>query len=76
MSITATITSKGQITLPRDIRKTLGTNTVEIEIVGDEVRLKPVRSIAGALSRYGGKTASLKEVRQTVWDEVVHAKKR
>lgn len=75
MAVTAKITSKGQITLPREARKRLGTDTVEIEVVGDEVRLKPVRSVAGVLSGFAGKKASLKEIREKVWEEVAREKK-
>lgn len=75
MASTATITSKGQITLPRDIRKVLGTNTVEIELVDGKVFLKPVKSVAGALARYAGKDVPLGEVREKVWEAVVHDKK-
>jgi len=75
MTTTAKITSKGQLTLPREARKRLGTDTVEIEVIGDEVHLRPVRSVAGALSEYSGKKAPLKEIRQKVWDEVAHEKK-
>lgn len=75
MTTTAKITSKGQLTLPREARKRLGTDTVEIEIIGDEVRLRPVKSVAGALSVYGVKKASLKEIREKVWDEVANEKK-
>lgn len=76
MSVTATITSKGQLTIPREVRKILDTNTVEIEVIDNEVRLRPVRSVAGALGKYVGKDAPLHEVREKVWEEVVHAKKR
>lgn len=38
-----------------------------IEVIGDEVRLRPVRSVAGALSGYGGKKSTLKEIRENVW---------
>lgn len=75
MTTTAKITSKGQLTLPREARQRLGTDTVEIEVIGDEVRLRPVKSVAGALSGYGGKKATLKEIREKVWEEVAHEKK-
>lgn len=75
MTTTAKITSKGQLTLPREARKRLGTDTVEIEVIGDEVRLRPVRSVAGTLSRYGGKMATLSEIREKIWREVADEKK-
>ena len=77
MSTTATITSKGQLTLPKEVRRVLDTNTVEIEVIGREVRLKPVRNVAGALARYTRKEAPpLQEVREKVWEDVAHGKKR
>ena len=76
MSTTATITSKGQLTLPKEVRRILDTNTVEIEMLDGEVRLKPVRDVAGALAQYARKDAPLHEIREKVWEEVVHGKKR
>jgi len=70
MAVTATITSKGQITLPRDVRKALGTNTVEFRVEGETVVLMPVRSIAGALEKYAGEKVPFKKVREKVWEEV------
>jgi len=57
MTYTATITSKGQITIPRLARQALNTTTVEIEIKGEEVILRPVLSVAGSLARYTTETA-------------------
>lgn len=76
MSVTATITSKGQITLPRDARKALGSNTVEIKVQGEVVVLAPVKSIAGALGKYAGEKASFREVREKVWEEMADAETR
>jgi AbrB family looped-hinge helix DNA binding protein len=76
MSVTATITSKGQITLPRDARKVLGTNTVEIKVEGKAVVLTPIRSVAGALGKYAGEKMPFGKVREKVWEEVAGAEKR
>jgi AbrB family looped-hinge helix DNA binding protein len=76
MSTTATITSKGQLTLPKEARRILDTNTVEIEMLDGEVRLKPVRNVAGALARYARKEAALHEIREKVWEDVAHGEKR
>ncbi|MDO8723562.1 MAG: AbrB/MazE/SpoVT family DNA-binding domain-containing protein [Syntrophales bacterium] len=76
MSITATITSKGQITLPRNVRKALGSNTVEIKVEGETVVLMPIRSVAGALGKYAGEKVLFDEVREKVWEEVADAEKR
>jgi bifunctional DNA-binding transcriptional regulator/antitoxin component of YhaV-PrlF toxin-antitoxin module len=76
MSVTATITSKGQLTLPRDVRKVLGSNTVELKVDGETVVLMPIRSIAGALGKYAGKRAPFKKVREKVWEEVAGGEAR
>lgn len=77
MSFTATITSKGQLTLPREARRALESNTVEIEVRGETVILRPVRSVAGALATYaaGKKPAAISEIREKVWEEVVRDRK-
>ncbi len=76
MSVTATITSKGQITLPRDVRKVLGSNTVEIKVEGRTVVLTPIRSVAGSLQKYAGNEVPFEEVREKVWEEVANTENR
>lgn len=73
MSFAAKISSKGQLTLPRDVRKALGSNTVEIEIDGEKIILMPVKSVAGSLSRYATGETPLAEAREKVWQEVADA---
>ena len=67
---TAKITSKGQTTIPKEIRTLLKSNVIEFEVVKGAVIIKPVVSVGGALRRYSKKYSPLKEVRQTVWEEV------
>lgn len=74
MTYTATITSKGQITIPRMARMALKTATVEIEVRGEEVILRSVQSVAGTLSAYAGGKDSLAEIRNKVWQEVADEK--
>ena len=76
MTVTATITSKGQLTLPRDVRRVLNTTTVVIEVEGEKVVLRPARSVAGALAKYAKPNTPLCEVREKVWGEVTRARKR
>jgi bifunctional DNA-binding transcriptional regulator/antitoxin component of YhaV-PrlF toxin-antitoxin module len=76
MSVTATITSKGQLTLPRDVRKALDSNTVELKVDGETVVLTPIRSIAGALDKYAGKKAPFNKIREKVWEEVAGGETR
>jgi len=77
MAFAATITSKGQITIPRVARKALNSSTVEIEVQGDLVILRPVRSVAGSLAKYAEGVAPLPfdEVREKVWEEVTIGEK-
>ena len=74
MSITATITSKGQITIPRAARMALNTTTVEVEIRGELVILRPVKSVAGVLAAYAKGEEAFSDVRDKVWKEVTDEK--
>lgn len=52
----ATITSKGQITVPREVRRVLGVRAGDrllFESDGEGVRVRPVRG-KSAFSKYGG----------------------
>ncbi len=68
---TATITSKGQMTIPRAARKALRTSTVEVEIQGETVILRPVKSVAGVLADYAKEPEDFFTIRAKVWQEVV-----
>lgn len=70
MSVTAKVTSKGQITLPKSAREALGSDVVEIEIEQGRVLLRPVRSMAGALRDFAREAKPLSEIREDVWGEV------
>ncbi len=56
------ITRKGQVTIPAQIRKKLGTDIVEITMREGEVVIRPVRKFGGALHKYAIKGKTLKEV--------------
>lgn len=56
MQIQATLTSKGQITVPREVRQRLGLQTGDkllFEGDGDVIRVRPVRR-RSAFSKYRG----------------------
>ena len=72
--LTATITSKGQITIPRVARKALQSSTVEVEIQGETVILRPVKSVAGVLAGYAKSPENFSTVRAKVWQEVADEK--
>lgn len=74
MSHSATITSKGQITIPRAAREALNSSTVDIEVQGNLVILRPVQSVAGSLATYRSGTETFHTIRETVWQEVADEK--
>lgn len=78
MPSTATITSKGQVTIPREMRKILDSRTVEFEVINGEIRIRSVRSMASALSHYAGDKPAepFSAVREKVWNEVADEQKK
>jgi AbrB family looped-hinge helix DNA binding protein len=79
MPTTAKITKKGQVTIPREIRKRLDSDVVEFTILEDRIVLRPVKSVAGSLNSYAkGKEVSFEEARERAWEGAVreeHGKK-
>jgi AbrB family looped-hinge helix DNA binding protein len=75
MPITAKITQKGQVTIPRKIRDKLGSEVIEFDIVKDQVIIRPILSIAGSLRDYAKKgPVPFKEAREKAWDEITQEK--
>ena len=66
------ITSKGQVTIPKEIRTLLGSDIVEFELMEGNVIVRPVKSVGGSLQKYAKKHIPLEEIRDTVWEQVVH----
>ncbi len=71
---TAKVSSKGQITLPKAVRDFLHTDILRVVIENDEVRIQPVRNVAGSLKRYTKKGISMDQAREDAWDQVAHEK--
>ncbi len=76
--VTATVTSKGQVTIPAEVRKHLGlskTDKVDFIIepeggVRIEVTKYPtIASLAGAAGSPKNTAATWKEVREAAWEE-------
>jgi antitoxin PrlF len=75
-----TVSSKGQITLPRFMRQALGLapgSRVSVSLEGDELRLRPAaagtaRRLAGSLRRYA-RPGTARAVRAHVKREVARA---
>lgn len=74
MITTAKVTSKGQVTIPKEIRDMLKTDVVEIRPVKGNVIIKPVMSVGGSLQKYAKKYYPLKDIRNSVWEDVVNDK--
>jgi AbrB family looped-hinge helix DNA binding protein len=60
MGKTAKVTSKGQVTIPKEIRDILDSEVVEFEVENERVVLRPVKRVAGKLRSYGN-TARIQE---------------
>ena len=74
---TAKVSSKGQITLPREVRKALGTDHVRIVYSdGGEVRIEAVNDVAGSLAHYakGKRKIPFRAARDRAWETVVREK--
>lgn len=72
-----TISSKGQITLPRDIVKHLGNKILKLEVLnGNEVKIVPVKDVAGKLSEYAKniRAQDFNAIRADAWEEEVERK--
>ena len=66
---TVKITSKGQATIPKEIRSLLKTDVIEFAVVEGSVVVRPVQSVGGSLTRYSKKYQPLKDIRDKVWGE-------
>jgi len=65
-------TKKGQITIPKEYRKLLGSEIVEIIYENDKVVLKPVTKLGGALKDYAIKDKSIEEVMKLEKEAIVN----
>jgi AbrB family looped-hinge helix DNA binding protein len=73
--ITATITDKGQITIPRAIRERLRGKIVEFVVTDESIELRNVPSFAGGLAAYADGYTPLEEVRELTWGKGPYASK-
>jgi AbrB family looped-hinge helix DNA binding protein len=69
---TAKVTSKGQVTIPKEIRDRLDSEVIEFEIEGDRVIIRPVRKIAGVLKRYANSDLISQE--DSAWERALKNK--
>ena len=68
------ITRKGQVTIPKEIRKKLGATSVFFEVVNEDVVIRAVKDAAGSLGKYARNVKpgmSIKQMKDKAWEEVV-----
>lgn len=71
------ITKKGQVTIPKEIREKLKTNTVYFEIADDTITVKAVKDAGGSLAEYARNVKpgiSMKEMKEKAWEKAVREK--
>ena len=71
------ITRKGQVTIPKEIRKKLGATAVFFEVVNEDVVIRAVKDAAGSLGKYARNVKpgmSMKQMRDKAWEEAVREK--
>ncbi len=77
IAATATVTSRGQVTLPRAVREAIGdSKTIEFTVVNNVITIQPIPDMAGSLAKYakGKPDVPLSEIRKQVWSKVAHDK--
>ncbi|MFZ4617707.1 MAG: AbrB/MazE/SpoVT family DNA-binding domain-containing protein [Rectinemataceae bacterium] len=67
MRATATISSKGQVTLPKAVRDQLGGRVIEFIAEDGRIEIRRVESVAGSLAAYSKGGATMEEVREATW---------
>lgn len=69
------VSSKGQVTLPREVRQILGSDVVTYDVSDGRVLLLPVKDVGGSLKEYAGKTpVPFRRAREKAWEEVAREK--
>ncbi len=71
------ITRKGQVTIPKEIREKLKTNTIYFDVTEDAIVVRAVRDVAGSLHEYAenaGPGISVKQMKGKAWEAAVHEK--
>ena len=72
MGKVAKISSKGQVTIPKEIRNYLNSQVVEFDIEDDRVIVRAVKKIAGNLKHYADSNLIPQEA--TAWEKAIKEK--
>lgn len=68
------ISEKGQITIPKEFVKHLGSKTVRLKIASNnKVRIIPIKDVAGSLTAFAKKNLSgnFNDIRNKAWDKSI-----
>lgn len=71
------VSSKGQVTLPREVRRVLGSDVVTYDVKDGRVLLLPVKDVGGCLKAYAEPrtgSMSFRKAREKAWGDVAHEK--
>ena len=72
-----TISDKGQIAIPKEFIKHLGSKVIKLEILNNnEVRMIPVKDVGGSLADFAKKNLSndFNDIKNQAWDRVTKEK--
>jgi bifunctional DNA-binding transcriptional regulator/antitoxin component of YhaV-PrlF toxin-antitoxin module len=72
-----TISDKGQIAIPKEFVKYLGSKVIKLEIVSNnEVRMIPVKDVGGSLTNFAKENLSsdFNDIRTKAWDQITKEK--
>ena len=61
----AKITKKGQVTIPIDFRRRLGTDMVRIEMEGEKIVITPAKELGGVFRKYAFTGKLIEEIMET-----------
>lgn len=61
MRKTAIVTSKGQVTIPKEIREILGSDVIEFAVENESILLRPVKRVDGKLRSYANPSRNEQE---------------
>lgn len=65
---TLRISKRGQITLPRDIRRLLGSGCIRLILMDGYIRIESVASVAGSLREYAKPGMGMAKETETAWN--------
>ena len=69
------VSSKGEVTLPREVRRVLGSDVVTYDVKDGRVLLLPVHDAGGSLKEYAGKPPiPFRRVREKAWEDAAREK--